>query len=167
MMPEPIRPYTSKDYDAVAEMMNRLQQHFVTVDQAHEVRAFASIAEANAYVDQALQDVRTMNGVCFVAEIDNVVVGFVQGVIVPPSKDVMHDLGHLPSSDGWIGLLYVDPQYRGRGLGRKLIDTIKQHFVQKGCTKMRLKVLPENTKTIEIYRRYGFLPTDVEMTFSL
>jgi GNAT superfamily N-acetyltransferase len=52
--------------------------------------------------------------------------------------------------------LYVRPQHRGQGLGRKLIEAIIAAAIERGYHTIRLDTLPEMRQAIAIYRRMGF-----------
>jgi len=52
--------------------------------------------------------------------------------------------------------LYVRPQYRGQGIGRKLVDAIVQAAIDRGYQAIRLDTLPELEAAIALYRKLGF-----------
>ncbi|MBP9699916.1 GNAT family N-acetyltransferase [Candidatus Woesebacteria bacterium] len=162
-----IREYHSNDYDCVCNLMDSLQMHFVQVDSMKESRRFSSKEEARTYIDQGMKDVKEMNGACFVAEIRSEVIGFIQGIVTDHANEVMHNLGHKPGIDGWIGLLIVDSKYRGRGIGKKLIERIKHYFQEKKCSSIRLKVMVDNSDTVKMYEKIGFRPREMEMVYQL
>jgi ribosomal protein S18 acetylase RimI-like enzyme len=162
-----VREYEPKDYEAICSLMTQLQSHFAAVDKMGESRAFTSTGEAEQYIDQGLQDIRDMNGACFVAEYNQSIVGFVQGIVDTHEKQVMHNLGHHEGIDGWIGLLIVDTNYRKLGIGKRLIVTMKKYFVEKNCKTMRLKVMSDNTEAVRVYEKLGFEPKDIEMVLEL
>jgi GNAT superfamily N-acetyltransferase len=51
--------------------------------------------------------------------------------------------------------LFVDPQWRGRGYGRKLLAHLAAIAVTRGCHRMEWSVLDWNEPAIAFYRRAG------------
>jgi ribosomal-protein-alanine N-acetyltransferase len=54
---------------------------------------------------------------------------------------------------GWIATICVHPDYRGRGLGGRLMQVCEEDM---GMPKVKLSVRESNTAAIEMYRRYGY-----------
>jgi ribosomal protein S18 acetylase RimI-like enzyme len=52
--------------------------------------------------------------------------------------------------------LAVLPQYHGRGVGQALLKAAEDHARRKGCCKLTLEVLDDNTRARSLYRRFGF-----------
>ena len=52
---------------------------------------------------------------------------------------------------GWISLLYLKEEYRGRGLGIQALGQAVMHFRKLGRTRLRLFAAESN-----VYRKYGF-----------
>lgn len=52
--------------------------------------------------------------------------------------------------------LYLRPQFRGSGAGRKLVLAIIQQAQQRGYRQMRLDTLPSMQYAIALYRSLGF-----------
>lgn len=60
----------------------------------------------------------------------------------------------------WLEDLYVSPDHRGKGLGRKLMSTLAAICVERGYRRMEWTVLDWNTPAIEVYRHIGAEPLD-------
>ncbi len=62
---------------------------------------------------------------------------------------------------GWVNYLAVDPDARGRGIGRALMWRAERGLVDLGCPKVNLQVRATNAAAIGFYRRLGYLDDDV------
>ena len=164
-----IREFNPQDRKAIDRLMVKLQKHFAEVDMTKESLPFKDQKVAHDYMQRMIDDSGSMNGVIYVAEEANSIIGFIQGVVINhrPGDDVVFDATHIPRRDGWIGLLFVEPSHRAKGIGQKLMDKIKNHFENEGCDTLRLLVLSDNTHVIEIYKKYGFIKHEVEMVRKL
>lgn len=52
--------------------------------------------------------------------------------------------------------LAVVPEYRGKGVGRALLQAAEDRARQKGCCKLTLEVQDDNTRARALYRSFGF-----------
>ena len=162
-----VREYGYGDFDSIVKFMMSMQKYFVELDQHREQKAFASKQKAEEYIRQALKDVDEMDGAIFIAESENQLAGFIQGVIVKHKDDVMHQLTRNKNIEGWIGLLFTDPQFRCRGVGTSLIKSMRNYFKKMNCSSVRLKVASNNRLAIKIYEKHGFKPRDLEMAVGI
>ena len=62
---------------------------------------------------------------------------------------------------GWISLLYLRPEYRGKGLGIQLLGRAVMYFRAKGRTAIQLHVSKDNLAAQKFYRKHGFEILDV------
>jgi len=51
--------------------------------------------------------------------------------------------------------LFVEPELRGRGIGKALLERVAAIAVEKGCQRLEWAVLDWNTPAIEFYRGMG------------
>ncbi len=61
--------------------------------------------------------------------------------------------------------LFVEPEQRGRGIGRELLAELARIAVARGCARMEWMVLDWNEPAIAFYRRLGATPFDGWHTF--
>jgi GNAT superfamily N-acetyltransferase len=54
--------------------------------------------------------------------------------------------------------LFVEPEFRGRGLGKALLTALAKLAVKRGCGRFEWAVLDWNTPAIEFYRSLGAQP---------
>jgi GNAT superfamily N-acetyltransferase len=52
--------------------------------------------------------------------------------------------------------LAVLPQYQGKGVGPALLEAVEERARRKGCCKLTLEVLDDNSRARAVYRRFGF-----------
>jgi len=55
----------------------------------------------------------------------------------------------------WLDDLYVLPQYRKRGLGRRLIEAVARLAAERGCGRFEWVALDWNERALEFYRSLG------------
>ena len=65
---------------------------------------------------------------------------------------------HRNAQYGYVGLMYVSPEHRGQGLGRRIIQELEQWCVEKGLKEMQLDVYASNSSAIGAYAKAGFSP---------
>lgn len=63
----------------------------------------------------------------------------------------------------YLGFMYVDPEYRGRGVNKLVIETLKQWAVSKGMVELRLDVYHNNEPAVKAYEKVGFSPLLLQM----
>ena len=95
------------------------------------------------------------------------------GKYAPPADELLlaRDRGGTPM--GCVGLrpldahgccemkrLYVVPEGRGSGLGRKLVDAVVKEAERIGYRELRLDTLPSMAGAIALYRKLGFEPIE-------
>src|SRR5689334_6751811 len=87
-----------------------------------------------------------------VAEIDGKVVGFMLG-------DLRAGEFGIEETSGWIERFGIDPEHRGRDLGRQLFDAICRHFAAQGATTVRTMVDGSDRAITGFLGALGFQPS--------
>ena len=63
--------------------------------------------------------------------------------------------------------LFVQPEHRGRGIGKALLATVARLAVARGCGRLEWSVLDWNAPAIGFYRSLGARPMDEWTTYRL
>jgi len=66
----------------------------------------------------------------------------------------------LPDSVGEVKRMYVAPGWRGRGVGRALLETLIEHARTIGYQRLRLGTLADMTRAQTLYQSLGFVPIE-------
>ena len=90
-----------------------------------------------------------------VAEVDGKVVGFMLG-------DVRAGEFGLEEPSGWIERFGIDPEYRGRDLGKQMFEAILGHFRGAGATTVRTLVDGKDGAVAGFLKALGFSPSPLQ-----
>lgn len=64
---------------------------------------------------------------------------------------------------GYIGFMYVLPEYRGKGIIQQVMSYLENWGQEQGVTAFHLDVFAENSSAIRAYQKAGYLPNLVDM----
>ena len=96
-----------------------------------------------------------------VAEVDRIIVGSGYARIEKSKIFYKH------SNFAYLGFMYVRPEYRGKGINRKIIDALQTWSLSKNIDELRLEVYYENLPAINAYKKIGFSNYIIEMRLGL
>ncbi len=96
------------------------------------------------------------------AELDKNIVGFIIGEMR------IWEFG-IGEKTGWIRILGVDPDFQGRGIGRKLGEALLEHFERRGIKRVRTMAEWYTGDLISFFKSLGFnmlnmIPLEKELT---
>ena len=63
----------------------------------------------------------------------------------------------------YLGFMYTIPEYRGKGVNRKIVAALREWSNASGFRELRLTVYDTNTQAIRAYEKAGFQKHIVEM----
>jgi RimJ/RimL family protein N-acetyltransferase len=133
-----IRPSTPDDFDGFYDCFAaicRERRYLALVEPPSQ-------DEARAFIDGARQ--RGM--VQYVAAADSRIVGWCD--ILPNTWEGFRHTGRLGMG--------IAPEFRGQGIGRRLMDATIEAAREAGLARIGLEVFSSNTNAIRLYERYGF-----------
>lgn len=67
----------------------------------------------------------------------------------------------------YLGFMYVEPEHRGKGVNKLILETLAQWARSKSLTELRLDVYTENKPAINAYEKAGFTQILTEMRLGL
>lgn len=98
--------------------------------------------------------VNSQNRACFIILADsNEIMGFLEVAL----RNLVD--GCLGSPVGYIEGLYLKPQYRGLGYGRKIVELIAEWFRDRNCQEMATDTELDNINAQKFYESVGFQET--------
>ncbi|MBC7929572.1 MAG: GNAT family N-acetyltransferase [Rubrivivax sp.] len=154
-----IREYRPEDRPQVEECFVELQEF----ERRIEPRRVEGKAVVQKYLEFMFDKCAQTEGTVFVLEDDERVVGFVSVW----AKLKVNGLVNEEAEVAYVSDLVVTAAYRGRGLGRALLQRAEDFAVAKGAKTISIGVLAENTGARKLYNDFGFRENKVEFIKTL
>ena len=132
-----IRPARRDDVPVILALIRALAEYERLADQC---RADAPSLEATLFGDRPAAEV-------LIAEVDGAAAGFAL---------FFHNYSTFLARPGlYLEDLFVQPEHRGLGVGRRLMAALARIAVARGCGRFEWSVLDWNAPAIGFYRRLG------------
>ncbi len=138
-----IQPATERDIDALGGL---LQQLF-----AIEVDFQFDADKTRRALQQLITEERAS---VLVARAADQVIGMCTAQLVISTAEGAYS--------AWVEDLVVDSQYRGKGVGKQLLQAIAEWAKGQGATRLQLLADMENRPALEFYQRAGWLPLQLQ-----
>jgi len=91
-----------------------------------------------------------------VAEIEGIIAGFISLQI----QQLLHHSGAV----GEIQEFYMDKEYRGKGIGRRLMDEVKRYAMERQLKSLEVTSNKRRTENVDVYESLGFKLTHNKFT---
>ncbi|MFC7485787.1 N-acetyltransferase family protein [Knoellia sp. CPCC 206453] len=146
-----IREATPDDVPAILQLVRDLAVYEKEPDAAK-----ATEAQFHAALFPATGTPTTF---AHVAEVDGTIVGMAVWYLTFSTWTGVNGI--------WLEDLFVQPEQRGRGLGRDLLATLARTCVERGYTRLEWWVLNWNEPSIGFYKSLGAVPQDEWSVFRM
>lgn len=144
-----IRPATIHDLP----LLLKFEQEIINAERPFDV-TIKKGAVSYYDIEAMIQDPQAC---IVVAEIEKKVVA--SGYAIP--KKARHYLDH--EYYAYLGFMYTDQQYRGKGINAMIVDELKTWSESAGFNEIRLTVYNDNLSAIKAYEKVGFKKHIIEM----
>jgi ribosomal protein S18 acetylase RimI-like enzyme len=150
-----IRPALPSDMVAIGKLWEKLVAYHRVLD---DEMPHATLQGASLYARSLRGRLEDSHTRVFVAEEDGLIVGYVLGVVVDLLPEMFEQ-----ESGGFLADIYVDDGYRGRGIGRALVEALVDWFRQKGLRYYEWHVAATNEDALQFWTRLGGRPLQIRM----
>ena len=100
------------------------------------------------------------NKLIIVAEENNEIVGYLYGIIKPKDDTYKYIIAKLDA-------LYIDNNYRNKGIATSLIDHFKKWAISKDANRLEVNVWSNNIKAKHLYEKNNFKTTSETLTVDI
>jgi len=145
-----IRPYEQADAGACRGCVVELQDAGRQIDP----RLRDGEAMADDYLRQMHERCRHYAGIILVAEVAGAIVGLAMVLTHVPFES----LDEPPGVFALVAEFVERNGFRGRGIGRALLQAAERHARESGATELRIGVLSNNHPARQLYLDEGFEP---------
>ncbi|HFA51133.1 MAG TPA: GNAT family N-acetyltransferase [Bacteroidetes bacterium] len=144
-----IRPATKADVPTILDFINGLAEY---EKLQHEVVATEALLTETLFGEKKTAEV-------LIAFEDNIPAGFAL---------FFHNYSTFLGRPGiYLEDLFVNPKFRGKGYGKKLLARLAKIAVERNCGRLEWSVLDWNTPAIDFYKKLGAGPMEGWTTFRL
>jgi ribosomal protein S18 acetylase RimI-like enzyme len=77
-------------------------------------------------------------------------IGLIDGRVIASA------MGGYEGHRGWVYYLAVAPEYQREGLGRQIMSALEARLLEKGCPKINLQVLADNSDVVKFFESSGY-----------
>ena len=107
---------------------------------------------ADDYIREMFLQCRKFAGRVFVCEWDRAIAGY----ITIHTEHVSDEIDDGPRKFGLITDVFVGEAYRGKGVGKALLEHAEFHARKKGASEIMISVLASNAQARSLYLAQGF-----------
>jgi ribosomal protein S18 acetylase RimI-like enzyme len=151
-----VRAAEDIDKNIIIEMLQSLQDYEHTLHPGRRPGADVAEFRYKRITDAA----ESFDGAVLVAIEKSEIVGLTAGWMVI-DEDQLQDMEHR--EHGYISVLFVSPEHRGKNIAQTLLVSIEKHLVSVGASRLSIDTLAKNGPAITASRAVGFEPFEVKL----
>ena len=144
--------YDDKYLEDVKDLLVELEKYIIEIDEDQLDYLHEEYRDKMAKLD--LDEVYNNHGMCYLAILNNKVVGVIMGII--RKYDEFDYLDYKCPKSGEVIELIVSKKVRSSGVGQKLMEKMENYFKNVGCEYIFLDVFNYNKNAIKFYEKQGY-----------
>ncbi|MCY4778070.1 GNAT family N-acetyltransferase [Sphingobacterium sp. UT-1RO-CII-1] len=139
-----------KLYNTLFQLMEKMEPNYMKTPEEEELFLISVLTEEN-------------NLIAFVYEEHENILGFV----IANLRDSPEYSNYIPQKAVYLVDIVVDENSRDQGIGKALIDRVKEWGTENAVDYFELTVLSANQAAIRLYEREGLIPFSVNMRMKM
>ncbi len=143
------------NYDDV-KILNQFLTLLIQDERQYDTGIDENFVVTNMY-ENYIED---SNKLLIVAEENNQIVGYLYGIIKPNDDTYKYIIAKLDA-------LYIDNNYRNKGIATSLIEYFKKWAISKNAHKIEVNVWSNNKKAKRLYEKNNFKTVSETLTIDL
>ncbi len=144
--------YQNLYQEKVKDLLVELQEFVTSIDQ--DKLNIITPEYREEYFVQTLSEVASKNGKMFLAKEGNNIIGMI--ACFQREYDDMDKLDYKCPKMGIVQELIISKNYRGGGVGDKLLTHAENYLKDNGCEYVMLDVFAYNEKGYNFYKKHGY-----------
>lgn len=143
--------YERKYNNEVKNLLLELQQYLASIDR----EGYNIVGEGykDKYFLKTMRLIKKCNGKMLLYIENGIVAGLVVGVV---NNDACINYEFKAPKRGRVTELIVKKEYRGKNIGKQLLDAIKGYLKSINCEKIMIAVFGYNEGAINFYKKNGY-----------
>ncbi|TSC83559.1 MAG: GNAT family acetyltransferase [Microgenomates group bacterium Gr01-1014_16] len=155
-----VREYLDSEKTLVQSFIEKLQDYVVATDPIKRIRNLPGLSELG--LNNVLEKLDKNKGKIYFAQDEGKVVGYIFGFVCDKQSEEKL-LEVVPSQVGQIEDVYVEEEYRGKGVGKMLMEKMEDYLKDQGCDSIWLEVFAPNFDAHAAYLKMGYVDREVGM----
>lgn len=143
--------YDSKYDEEIKDLLVELQKHLSDIDK--EGCNVVGENYREEYFKKTMNEIKENNGKILLYKENERIVGLVVGIV---NNEEMTRFDFEVPKRGRITELVVTKEFRGKHIGKELLESMRKYFKKIGCEKILIAVFGYNEKAIKFYKENGF-----------
>lgn len=154
-----IKVATIEDVEKILELNKKLFDY--EIQQGFDKNLDSSWSETEEAAEEIRDRVSSEESRGFVVRGGQEAVGYLIGLIQE------EETGRAESKYAEIEHMFVDEDFRSRGVGASLVNNFKEWAKEQGIRKIKVNVSFENKEAVRFYEKLGLVPADVTLVMDV